>query len=474
VSGISGWAWAVGADPSDVVTLFPGATIPLGNLPEGESEVRVRAVSGSGVASLGVAIQRVRIDETPPEAKLDSGPGTWSSSDVQATVLGTDQPGLSGFGGGGRAEARIWVDGELIKSTLGASSAVAVSEEGVHVVTADVTDAAGNRSGRVGATVRIDRSAPEKLEFLPQDVADPRVVRVDAADAVSGLSQVQIRMRPLAGGEWTALRPEPRNGRYEAVVDDTGLASGEWELEATATDQAGNVTSTGKTTRGGAALISLPLRGGSRLEARMGSGSGSAGAASVDSLPHGKGGVVSGRLLGPRDVPMEAATVTLESAPLMEGASWSEVSSEVSDFAGRFTFVISPGPSRRFRIKWAGDRRATAAVLEMSARVPAMTTLSASPTTVRVGASSLFKGKLEGGWIPSTGKLVLVQAFIPKRGWQTFSSARSDGYGAWHVSYRFRAAVGRVRYSIRAFVPAEAGYPFTASATPLIHVTAVG
>jgi len=474
VSGISGWAWAVGAEPGDLVNLLLGGSIPLGELPEGESEIRVRAISGSGVTSRAVAIQKVRIDESPPEVKLDAGNGNWSASAVVASVTGSDQSGLSGFGGGGRAEARVWLDSELASSSRGSSVSVTVNRDGVHVVTADVTDAAGNRSGRVAATVRIDSTAPERVQFLPQDVADPRMVRVEASDSLSGISQVQIRMRPLAGGEWTSLRCELRNGRFEAVVDDAGLSAGEWELEATATDQAGNVTSTGKTANGSAALISFPSRGASRIEARMGIGSGSAGAASVDSLPHGKGGLISGRLLGPRDVAIEAATVTLESAPMMEGARWSEVSSEMSDYAGRFSFVISPGPGRRFRVKWNGDRRATASAAEMSARVASMTTLSASPTTVRVGASSLFKGKLEGGWIPSTGKLVLVQAFIPKRGWQTFSSTRSDGDGAWHVSYRFRAAVGRVRYSIRAFVPAEAGYPFTASATPLIHVTAVG
>jgi hypothetical protein len=110
----------------------------------------------------------------------------------------------------------------------------------------------------------------------------------------------------------------------------------------------------------------------------------------------------------------------------------------------------------------------------MNVRVAAMTTIAATPWTVKVGASATFSGRLDGGWIPSSGKLVLVQAFIPARGWQTFTSTRTDLDGYWHASYRFRAAVGRVRYSIRAFIPSEAGYPFASAASQLIHVTAIG
>ncbi|MEI7560481.1 MAG: hypothetical protein WCJ63_07790, partial [Actinomycetes bacterium] len=86
----------------------------------------------------------------------------------------------------------------------------------------------------------------------------------------------------------------------------------------------------------------------------------------------------------------------------------------------------------------------------------------------------LFSGVLEGGWIPAGGKLVIIQAAIPKRGWQTFGVARAGADGHWELPYRFRAAVGRVKYSIRSVVPAEGAYPFGSFTSRPITVTAVG
>lgn len=474
LSGIAGWAWSVGSDPGDVMNLAAGSSIPIGGLPEGESELRVRSISGAGYSSRAVATALVRIDETAPQVDLLAGDGTWSSTPQTVSVRGIDQPRLSGFGGGGKAEARIWLDGELADREDGGLANLELSDDGIHLVSGDVTDAAGNRSGRPTAVVKVDRTAPERVEFIPQDSADPRIVRVYATDATSGVDSVSVRLRPIAGGDWRVLPTELRGARYEAVLDDGSYAPGQWEMEATAIDKAGNTAATIKTNLGGLAVVSFPLRSASRIEAHMGLGSGSAGAASLDSLPHGKGGNVSGRILGARDLPVEGAAVTLESAPLMAGGEWTPVSSERTDFAGRFAFSVAPGPSRRFRLKWSGDHRSVGSGVEMAVRVPALTTIGANPRTTKVGASSTFSGRLDGGWLPATGKLVLVQAFIPNRGWQTFASARSDLDGVWRASYRFRAAVGRVRYSIRAFVPAESGYPFAAAATAPIHVTVIG
>jgi len=110
----------------------------------------------------------------------------------------------------------------------------------------------------------------------------------------------------------------------------------------------------------------------------------------------------------------------------------------------------------------------------VTVRVPARTTLTALPRRARVGRTARFSGRLLGGHLPPGGKLVLVQARVPSRGWQTFAASRSSGSGRWAASYRFRATVGTVRYRIRAVVPAEAAYPFGRVVTAPVGIVVSG
>ena len=166
--------------------------------------------------------------------------------------------------------------------------------------------------------------------------------------------------------------------------------------------------------------------------------------------------------------------MTAESQTWMTGAPWAPLAAATTDHAGRFHFHLASGPSRHLRLTYGGSRRDLQSIMAMHIRVPAKSTISVSPRVVRVGRSATFSGVLEGGWLPSGGKLVMVQAAIPSRGWQTFAVARADGDGRWSAGYRFRAAVGRVTYSIRAVVPTESSYPFTAFTSRPIVVTAIG
>ena len=477
-SGTAGWSWAVGADPGLDVNLGIGDEgISLADFPEGVSDVRFRTVSGAGVISKTATSFKVRVDDTPPTAAVGGIQDGWQRVPVTVSVVGRDQSALSGMGASedSNAEARLWMDGGLVDAEAGDSARVVIDTDGVHSVAASVTDAAGNRSGRVEGVVRLDSTPPEHVVFLPQDVADPRVVRVDASDLTSGLTSVKVRMRPIVGGEWIPLAMETKGTRAVGLIDDKGLAPGVWEMEATATDAAGNEATSDRTVVQDPALVTLPLRGPSTIEARMGEGaSATASPSSLFTLAHGQGSAVSGRLLDRDGLPVAAGLVSLDSVTSAAGAAWTPVSTTTTDHAGRFRFSIGAGPGRRIRVSYAGNRRDLATAAQMQIRVAATTTLRMSPNTVRVGAKALFSGVLEGGWIPSGGKLVIIQAAIPKRGWQTFGVARAGADGHWELPYRFRAAVGRVKYSIRSVVPAEGAYPFGSFTSRPITVTAVG
>jgi hypothetical protein len=418
------------------------------------------------------------VDESPPVVELSGIPsGQWSAEPVTLVARGRDQANLSGMGTGegSSAEVRISIDGDPADSRPGDSNSVEVADDGVHVVEAEAVDAAGNSSGKQRATVRVDSTPPERVAFLPQDVSDPRIVRVDAVDSGSGLSSTTIRMRRISGGEWIDL-PGRRNGsRYEASIDESKLSQGLWELEATAVDLAGNERTSSRTLEGDPAVIAVPLRMATRIDGSfVGSGSNAAAGDVAMTVAHGRSATVAGVLLDSEERPLANAVVSLVSAPLMVGSEWASGGSAVTDRLGRFDFRLPPGPGRRIRVVFDGDHRALPSSRSFTLRVPAWTSLKASPSTVRVGRVATFSGRLAGGMIPRGGKIVTVQAMIPGRGWQAFAVARSNAWGEWSARYRFRASVGRAGYSIRVVVPSEAGYPFGSWASSPIRVTAIG
>jgi hypothetical protein len=478
LSGLAGWSVGIGALPSGTVDLVGDSVeIPVGDLLEGETVIRVKPVGGSGLASRAVTAATVRIDETPPSVELSGLPdGRWSTGPVAVVARGRDQANLSGMATAAwsRSRVRIGVDTNPAVVTAGDQAETQISDDGVHTLWADATDAAGNPSGSVSATVRIDSVAPEKLAFLPQDQADPRVVRVDAIDSTSGIAKVTARMRPVAGGPWVDLDGSYADGRLEATIDESKLSVGLWEMETTAVDQAGNSKSVRRTINNDPAVVTIPLRRASRIEAGLRAvASGASATVTSMTAANGTSTQIGGRLVNELDEPLAGAVVELSSAPMMVGAGWSSVSSQVTDHGGHFSFTLPAGPGRRLRITFAGDHGAMPSSQNMSISVPAKTTLTAMPARVRAGQVAVFAGRLEGGWIPSGGKLLMVQAMIPRRGWQTFSVARSNSFGEWSARYRFRTSIGKEGYLIRAVVPVESAYPFAGFTTASLRIRGV-
>lgn len=479
LSGIAGWAFAIDALPGQSVDLAgPTPQIPLADLPQGVSELSFRAIGGSGVASRSVATALVRIDETPPEVEIAGVPqGDWSTGPVGLVARGRDQADLSGMGSGEESHAgvRLSVDGAPAELTPGDEALAEIAADGVHRIWAEAVDAAGNSSGRRAATVRIDATPPDRLAFLPQDPADPRSVRVDATDATSGIASVEVRMRKVAGGQWIAVGGEFDGDRFSGAIDESELSTGLWELEATALDRAGNRRASMRVIGGDPAVVAIPLRRTSRIEASFSRIASSASAASGSvTVSNGSGADVSGRLLDGLGDPIPGALVALSSAVLAPGARWIEGGACVTDRGGRFSFHLPAGPGRHVRLSFEGNHSLVPALAAMTMRVPAQTSLAVSPGRVKAGRTAVFHGRLNGGHIPSGGKLVMVQAQIPKRGWQTFAVARANSSGDWSASYRFRTNIGTDGYLIRAVVPAEAAYPFGRSETRPVRVRGAG
>ena len=117
---------------------------------------------------------------------------------------------------------------------------------------------------------------------------------------------------------------------------------------------------------------------------------------------------------------------------------------------GRFTFRITRGPSRRFRIAYRaypGDAQLTAKsdiTFNTKARITAR-----APHHVRSRGVARFRGRLVGHPLPPGGVTLELQAHQPGRGWRTVKTTRTRRGGAFSTRYRFNSSAGRFTFRMR-------------------------
>jgi hypothetical protein len=153
-SGIAGYSVTRDGSEPDAAIDVPGASASyrLGQLADGATVVRARAVSGAGIAGAS-ARAVVRVDRGSPVATLTGAgsPATAHPGSVAVTLSGRDA--LSGMGeapagdpvtAGGHVAYRL--DGAAWTLVRGDEAAIAVTDAGHHTLAYYAVDAAGNRS----------------------------------------------------------------------------------------------------------------------------------------------------------------------------------------------------------------------------------------------------------------------------------------------------------------------------------------
>jgi len=201
---------------------------------------------------------------------------------------------------------------------------------------------------------------------------------------------------------------------------------------------------------------------------------GRSGLARAATLAAGRGAIVRGVLATAAGRPLGGRTVRVATRVATPGAAARTTAVARTDRTGRFAVRVPAGPNRRIEARWAGDARTLPADAGVTLRTPASTSLRVAPRDVRVGQTATFSGRLRGGHVPRAGTLVIMQARVPSRGWQTFAAVRTGPDGRWVARYRFRATIGTVVYRLRAVVPTDAAYPFVRGASAVARITAHG
>jgi hypothetical protein len=473
VSGIRGYRVRIGGRDAMVAT-----ALPLDPLPEGRTPVEVRAVSGAGVASTAVRTL-LGLDRSRPVVTAEGvpAPDGWSRAPVRIGLRARDQAGLSGV-----ASIRWALDGGAETSSAGDEAAFEVAADGRHTVGYRALDAAGNESERHTIAVKVDRTPPETVAFEAPDPADPALVRVVVADATSGVARGRIELRRV-GGDWRPL-PTPRDsGRLLARVDDAALRPGAYELRAIVTDAAGNEAVGTHRTDGAPAALALPLRARTVLtlrrtgrrnrtvQARLTAG-GRPLANRALSLTRRLRGRTAWRPVCARRTVIIASART--GATGARGATGEAGAACVlrTDAAGHIELRLRRGASRTLRLSFAGDALLLPARATMTVRTRARVRLRAIPRSVPAGGSVRFSGRLLGGHVPESGKLVELQARVGAA-WRTFATVRTDPRGRFGHAHRFATTSGGRTFWVRLRVRREASYPYERATTrPLpVHVS---
>jgi hypothetical protein len=480
-----------------------GGSFDIFKLADGVHTLEAQAFSGAGVAG-PVSKTTIRIDRQPPSTTISSdtpqAQTQWGNHPVTLSMSCADQPGLSGC-----RSVSYQLDGGPVQTATGSSTTLTVSSSGAHTLRAWSTDNAGNVGQAASDQALVDVSAPQGY-FAPSDPNTPTQVVVDVADSDSGVAGGQIQMQQ--NGSWTSLPTSyDGNGHLTTAIADTTLPNGSYALRALVWDAAGNQATITATADGSAEVITLPLR----LVTALHTGQAEAlvrhcttrtvhlrpirthghrlrhqrprtrlvrhcglvpvpHSAGPLRLYYGQRATVRGLLETPQRQPISGAQVSVSGqAP---GWTSQQLATLRTDGQGRFTYVVPAGPSRTLTFQFPGtatlrDSQATAAF-----DVVGKGTLRTSKRTIRAGKTLTLSGRIEGGYIPDSGKIVQLWDWTSVGGWQPFyRPAYTDHAGRWHIAFKTAAGARGYTFRFRAALLTQNGWPYLKALSPTVSVT---
>lgn len=454
----------------------PGAIgLDTAEAPEGSQPLTVVAEDAAGNRAESAPVT-VRIDNAAPGAIPVgiTGGETWrNSNDFDAAWAnpseGDRAPIIAAHFRICRAGDDECVSGDRRGTGIAAIDNLAVPSPGEWELRLWREDAAGNQQADNASQpvrLRFDPEPPQ-LGFEKPTVEDPTRISVLVTDRISGLAGGGIEISRAGSGSWQVLPTTQEGDRLVTRIDDASLPAGDYELRATAHDQANNLAGTDRRLDGQAMRLKLPLRVATSMKAgvvekRTVTRKGKKGKVRRIVLePRAKVSFGSevrlgGRLVNPAGHALVDAKVFVYSRP-KEGAE-QLVGTATTDADGRFSYKVEARASQGFRFVYPGT--ATILPVEDTATllVKGTSTFSVKPKHVLNGKSVTFKGQVKGRPLPEAGKLLELQVRFTS-GWQTFRTVRTETDGTWSIPYLFDRICGEAEFDFRAHIAGEAGWP---------------
>jgi hypothetical protein len=292
----------------------------------------------------------------------------------------------------------------------------------------------------------------EPLTFDATDNAG--IKRAEIIDVTPGAEPRAVGVRDFAC-DYTYARPCPVP-RAE-TVSATGLPAGTRTLVVRLTDGAGNVASGAPfTVEVGGALNGAPASAAARLTASF-----ARNRRTSLNVDYGKRAGIRGQLVDATGTPIAGAVIQVLDRQLRSGTSYALRGEITTGADGRFSLMAARGPARAIRFEYRVRRQSATpvAIGRVEMRVRSSSSLSIRPRTVRAGRSIRISGRLRGGLIPRSGKVVNLQAFDGGR-WRTFDTVRARRSARFSTRYRFRRAAGGQSIRFRAQIRRDESYPY--------------
>jgi hypothetical protein len=183
----------------------------------------------------------------------------------------------------------------------------------------------------------------------------------------------------------------------------------------------------------------------------------------------GHGAPVRGILRNAAGQPIAGAELRLLVRELRLGAGYADRGAVTTGADGRFSFRITRGSSRRFRVAYrayAGDSILTAKS-DITFNTKARITVHA-PRHTRSHGTVRFRGSLPGRPLPPRGVTVELQAHQPGRGWRTVKTTRTRHGGGYSTRYRFNSGSGRFSFRLR--LRPNDSYPYARGTSRTVRV----
>jgi hypothetical protein len=138
---------------------------------------------------------------------------------------------------------------------------------------------------------------------------------------------------------------------------------------------------------------------------------------------------------------------------------------------GSWIAKLPPGPSRQIEAVYSGSGTAEPAIsTPVEVTVPAKVTISITPRHVPWGGKITIRGRVVGGYIPNSSKLLRLDIGI--NALHAIQGIPEIGpKGRFKTTYTFNRASGRIRFYFTVATLAEADYPYAPGSSRRITVT---
>jgi hypothetical protein len=184
----------------------------------------------------------------------------------------------------------------------------------------------------------------------------------------------------------------------------------------------------------------------------------------------GQGARLAGRLTDRSGNPVANASLCVKEG--VAGRALEAVGTLKTNSEGRYRYGVSPGPNRRLQVGYRYNRRQLERQASFFSKLRPRLKLSPARKTRNRKRLTMY-GSIPG---PSNdGRVVILQAQYPDSNrWNTFAKARTDEHGRYSSRYRFTSTYATTRYRMRAWVPAQKGYPYRGGASRPRPIIVVG